>query len=343
MPRLLYIGNKLSAFGSTPTSVEYLGNLLERNQYQVMYAGDKKNKIIRMLNIVKMLVFHRSQYDLILIDVYSTLAFYFAMIGAFIARILNKPYIPILHGGDLPARFAKSPSMIKSLLNQAQVVVSPSNFLYHYFKDAGFSRLHWIANPISVVNYPFMERGKIRPNLLWLRSFHTIYNPVMAIHVLKKVIMKYPSAKLVMIGPDKDGIALDECKKWVDEYEMADHISILGKLSKQEWIDISSSCDIFINTTNFDNAPVSVIEAMALGFAVVSTNVGGIPFLVKDGHDALLVNANDVDAMIEKIEYLLSNPEITKMISCNARASAMEFDDELVIKKWNQVLKQTLN
>ena len=66
-------------------------------------------------------------------------------------------------------------------------------------------------------------------------------------------------------------------------------MNFTGKLSKQEWRDLSKDYNVFINTTNFDNTPVSVIEAMALGIPVVSTNVGGLPFLITDKVDGVLV------------------------------------------------------
>ena len=54
------------------------------------------------------------------------------------------------------------------------------------------------------------------------------------------------------------------------------NLQIMGKLNKSQWRKLSESYDIFINTTHIDNTPISVIEAMALGLPIVSTNVGGI-------------------------------------------------------------------
>ena len=60
-------------------------------------------------------------------------------------------------------------------------------------------------------------------------------------------------------------------------------------MKKSSWINLSKDCDIFINTTNYDNMPISVIEAMALGLPIVSTNAGGLKYFHDDGEDALLV------------------------------------------------------
>lgn len=338
MRRILYVGNKLSSLGFTPTSVEYLGNLLDKSGYGMLYAGEKKNKASRFASILAILLLKRSQYDLVLIDVYSTLAFYFAFTASCIARMLHKPYITLLHGGNLPSRFAKSPMLVRALLGKATAIVSPSPYLYQHFKDAGFCKIFCIPNPISISKYPFFQRDSIKPNLLWVRSFHSIYNPQMAIRVVSKLSIKYPGVKLTMIGPDKDSITLRECRKMIREYNLSDNITIHGRLSKVEWISLARQCDIFINTTNFDNAPVSVIEAMALGLPVVSTNVGGIPFIVKDGVDSMLVDKNDVDGMVKKIGHLVSNVEFTTVMINKARQKVLDYDEGRVINKWNQLL-----
>ena len=68
-----------------------------------------------------------------------------------------------------------------------------------------------------------------------------------------------------MVGPNKDG-TLNDVQQLIDRYELHDSVEITGVLSKSEWHKKSEEFDIFINTTNVDNTPISVIEAMALGF-----------------------------------------------------------------------------
>ena len=145
------------------------------------------------------------------------------------------------------------------------------------FKSEGFQNLISIPNVIEIENYPFLERKKAKPNLLWVRSFAKIYNPMMAVDVFVSLKRKYPEATLCMVGPEKDG-SLSIAKQKAAALEL--DIQFTGKLTKEEWINESKQYDIFVNTTHFDNMPVSVVEAMSLGLAVVSTNVGGIPFLL---------------------------------------------------------------
>ena len=108
-------------------------------------------------------------------------------------------------------------------------------------------------------------------------------------------------------------------------------------LSKSEWINISVNYNFFINTTHFDNTPVSIIEAMALGLPIISTNVGGMPFLIEHGQEGLLSDDSDVPAMVKNIKRLLESPNLAETLSRNARKKAESFDWKLVEKQWIQL------
>src|SRR5690606_185979 len=111
-------------------------------------------------------------------------------------------------------------------------------------------------------------------------------------------------------------------------------VKFTGKLKKKEWIKLSAYYDIFINSSDIDNTPVSVIEAMTLGLPVVSTNVGGIPFLIEDGITGLLVNPNDPEGMAGKINSLLEDPAKARLLAAHGRERIKEFDWELIKAEW---------
>ena len=84
--------------------------------------------------------------------------------------------------------------------------------------------------------------------------------------------------------------------------------------------------------------PVSVIEAMALGFPVVSTNVGGMSFMIEDNVDGLLVNKDDETGMTSAIIQLINNPKKTEKMINIARKKAEKFDWNNVKLKWLELL-----
>ena len=138
-----------------------------------------------------------------------------------------------------------------------------------------------------------------------------------------------------MVGPEKGG-SLAACKKMAIEKSLP--VRFTGLLTKEEWIKQSSKFDFFINTTNFDNLPVSVIEAMALGFPVVSTNVGGLPFLITNNVDGILVPPDDVTAMVQAIEKLCNDQYFSEAISKAARLKGESYNWKIIKESWYKVL-----
>lgn len=333
-PRLLYVGNKLSEFGFTPTGVEFLGGLLSRQGFSVSYAGQKHSQLARLWHMLKAAT-RVTTYDLLLMDVYSTRAFYYAVSVGELARFLNKPYILILRGGDLAERYQKSPQLVRRLFLGASRVVSVSLFLQEKF--ASLRQVDFIPNFIALENYTFKQRHRVCPRLLWVRSFHQIYNPELAVHVLAALVARHPDAHLTMVGPDKDG-SMQHVKKLASQLGLTARLTITGKLSKAEWAQLAAGKDVFINTTNFDNMPVSVIEAMALGLPVVSTNAGGLAFLLNNREDSLVVDRGDLSGFVGAIEELVANPELASRLATAARAKAESFSEQRVAREWKALL-----
>jgi len=159
----------------------------------------------------------------------------------------------------------------------------------------------------------------------------------MAADVLKELIKTYPEARLCMVGPDKDG-SMEDFRDYVNTLGISEHVKITGLLKKEEWIKLSEDYDFFINTTNIDNTPVSVIEAMALGLIVISTDAGGLKYLLNAGHDSIMVARGDAIAMSKAISMAMNDKSSCKELSFNARQSAMNFDWSRVKNQWTDLL-----
>ena len=332
---ILYIGNKLAKHGNTVTTIDSLSILLEAEGYRVITASSVKNKAGRMLDMLYKTFTNRKKVDLVLIDTYSTQNFYYAVFVAKLCRSLKLPYYTLLHGGDLSKRLSENHKISKKLFEGAKQNISPSKFLLEAFRKKGYVNCTYIPNSIQLENYPFSLRKELRPKLLWVRSFAKIYNPMLAIEVLKKLRENGVDATLTMVGPDKDG-SLRTCKAEAQDLPVV----FTGKLTKMEWIGIAKDHDVFINTTNFDNMPVSVIEAMALGLVVVSTDVGGIPFLIENNQNGILVPPNKIDAFAKCISELIITPLLAESLSKNARTLAETFAWEEVKHNWHVLLNE---
>jgi glycosyltransferase involved in cell wall biosynthesis len=138
-----------------------------------------------------------------------------------------------------------------------------------------------------------------------------------------------------MVGPEKDG-SLQKCKDYAEKHDLK--VIFTGKLKKKEWAKVSADYDIFLNSTNIDNTPISVIEAMALGLAIVSTDVGGMKDLIDHQENGILVPWKDERSMVKAIKSLLEDQERTAQMTLNAREKVSNFDWEKVKDNWNELL-----
>ncbi|MCG9973046.1 glycosyltransferase family 4 protein [Christiangramia crocea] len=335
MKRILYIGNKLSKHGAAPTSVDILPYYLAREGYKVKTASSARNKGLRLFHMMGSVLFNSRKVELVLIDTYSTSNFWYAVICGMLCRSLRLPYIFILHGGNLDQRFTQVSRWVLNIFKEAKINIVPSQYLLKKLKAFNFNNIQLIPNWIDLKLYPFKLRTGLCPRLLWVRSFDEVYNPAMAVEVIEKLSKNFPHAELCMVGPEKDG-SLERLKSIVRKKNLP--VVFKGKLSKKEWIDLSKDFDVFINTTSVDNTPVSLLESMALGLPVVSTNVGGIPYMIENKVNGILVEPENPEAMVQAICTLLEDPELAGLLSRNSRAQTEKYDWEQVKPLWLELL-----
>ena len=141
-----------------------------------------------------------------------------------------------------------------------------------------------------------------------------------------------------MIGRDTGDGSLTRVRRAAALAAIAPRVELRGPVLKAEvpaWLDRS---DIFVNTANVDNTPVTVLEAMACGLCVVSTNVGGIPYLLEDGQNALLVPPDEPQAMAAAIERILREPGLARRLSGNGRETVERFDWSAILPRWETLL-----
>lgn len=331
------IGNFLSTAGGTRDVCEDLAARLSEAGWSVITASHKKARLPRLWDMLATVYRRRHEFAVAQIDVFSGPAFIWAEAVCGLLRRLAKPCVLTLHGGSLPDFARRHPARVRRLLASARVVTTPSRFLWEQMQPYR-RELRLLPNALDLARYPFRLRPQPEPLLVWLRAFDEIYNPTLGPEVLARVAQAYPSARLVMVGPDKGDGSLRRTRRTAAEHHVLDRLATPGVVPKSEVPAWLSRGDIFLNTTDVDNAPVSVIEAMACGLCVVSTNVGGLRYLLDPEHDALLVPPKDAEAMAAAVLRLLREPGLAERLSRNGRAKAGQCDWSVVLPQWEALL-----
>ena len=333
------VSNFLSPNGTSRGACEELADRLSGAGWDVITTSEKRQRIRRLVDMVSTVWRCRKKYDVAQVDVYSGSAFVWAEAVCAVLKRLGKPYVLSLHGGGLPDFASRRSRRVSRLLRGASVVTTPSNFLLE-----GMARyrsgLTLIPNSLDIRDYEFRHRTSPRPHMIWLRSLHSVYNPIQAVQVLAAIRKDYPDAQLTMVGPDKGDGSRQAVQREADRLGVSDCLTLTGVIPKSEVPKHLAQADIFLNTPNVDNAPISVIEALGSGLCVVSTDVGGIPYLLEDGRDALLVPPRQADAMAAAVRRILSEPGLAGSLSQNARHKTERFDWSVTLPAWQGILQR---
>lgn len=340
-PRLCVVGQLLGRNpGYITTQGQIIADLFQKEGHDIISVSSKINRLFRLIDVIWTIFRKRKSIDIMIVDVYSGLSFFLADSASSISRFFRIPTVFVLRGGNLPEFTRRNHKWVKRVLKRSDLLVAPSTFLTKEMEQYGLtSRV--IPNIVALDAYPYKFRNKISPKLIWMRSFHPIYNPQLALDVFALIRRDHPKATLVMAGADK-GLK-NEIKNSACRMGLNNSVRFPGFLEKSSKIREFSNADIYLNTNKIDNMPVSVVEACAMGLPVVATNVGGISNLLKNGVNGLLVPDDDAPAMASAIGKLLTDPELTGMISKNARLLAERSAWANIQKDWEDVFTELLN
>ncbi len=341
LTRLAFVGPMLGCHsGYVMVIGEILARLFARYGYQVVLTSTCRIKLLRLLDIAVTLAANSGKIDIQLLQVYGGLSFVGEDVASWLGRQFGQKIIMHIHGGAMREFMSSHSIWSRRVLSRADAIVCPSLFLARAMEECGF-KAHIIPNLIEVETYPYRCRRHLSPRLFWMRTFHSVYNPEMAVRTLARVRKQFPEATLVMAGQDKgEQRAVLELAK---QMSLQDALTLPGYLNMEEKIREGCIADIFLNTNRIDNTPVSVIEAGAFGLPVVATNVGGIADLVSDGETALLVPDNDDEAMAAAVLRLLITPTLAEKLSANGRALAERYSWENVRPQWESLFASVLH
>lgn len=161
--------------------------------------------------------------------------------------------------------------------------------------------------------------------------------PRKGIHIVTKafeiVAGEIPEAKLVIFG-DGEQAYREMIEKELEKAGIAQKVDFRGKRPHEEVKDYMKRANVIVIAEQWQNmSPITMVEAMAGGKAVVAGKIGGIPEFIKDGKTGFLVEYNNPDAYSEKIISLIKNPELAETLGKEASQSVKTFFDREQIRE----------
>jgi L-malate glycosyltransferase len=227
----------------------------------------------------------------------------FAAPAVWIARWRGRPVVVNYRGGEAEAFMAREARWVVPTLARASAVIVPSGFLAGIFRKHGIGA-EIVQNIIDLSRFRPAVRSPADLHLIVTRNLEDIYDIPTALRAFAAVKRVHGGARLTIAG---SGPARADLERLARELGVARDVTFAGRIDNEQIADLYRSASLLVNPTRVDNMPISLLEAMASGLPIVSTDAGGIPFLVEDGTTALLVHPGDPDAMARAILRLLDD------------------------------------
>jgi len=161
-----------------------------------------------------------------------------------------------------------------------------------------------------------------------------VENLIKAIHSVRK---KVDNVKLYIggIGPN-----MQKLKKLVQNLDLQENVIFLGYLNNKEKFSYMKSMDIFVLPSYWESFPIVLLEAMACGKPIITTNVGGNPYAVQNGENGFLLQPGNWDEISEKLIYLFQNKKLMNEMGEKSLKRVSEFDWEIVAKQTREVYRK---
>ena len=252
-----------------------------------------------------------------------------------IARALQRPFVLNYHSGEAPDHLARS-RVAREAIAKANQCVVPSSFLADVFRGFGLEA-SVVPNLISVDQFRFRNRSPLRPRLLSTRALGAPYNVACTLRAFREVQDRYPEATLTVAGTGRDA---PELRRLAADLNL--QASFVGRVEPDAMPGLLADHDLYIQSPDIDNMPLSVLEAFASGLPVVSTTVGGMATLVRHGHNGLLAPQNDHRQLAAHVVSLLDHPDIARTMASLARASVTRYTWPIVRQEWLRVYQSAL-
>lgn len=243
----------------------------------------------------------------------------------------STPVVVNYRGGEAQPYFERSFRWIRPSLKKATVIVVPSAYLQDVFER--FDEATQII-PNIIDRELFHPRTRKTPDTFTLvitRNLEAIYGIDTAIRAFAQVSGVDSTLRLRIAGSGPEENSL---RTLAQQLQVGDTVSFEGRLDRQGIVALYAEVDAMLNPSTVDNMPNSVLEALACGLPVISTDVGGVSFIVSHRETALLVPLNDIPAMAQAIADLKDNAILRNSLSDNGLLHIEQYTWSKVRQHW---------
>ena len=219
-------------------------------------------------------------------------------------------------------------------LRRARRIVVPSRYLAEIAAGWGLDR-----SRIEVLTNPAPPPIDVRPATLAVGTFVFVgrLTEQKALPVALAALGEVPEAHLVLVG---DGPERESLERRVLDLGLADRVRFLGSVPREEVLGYLAGARAAVLSSAWENLPHAAVEALSVGTPVISTAVGGVPEVVRDGENGLLVPAGDVPALAAALRRMLDDDALRDRLAAAARPSVAAIGRDATYERLEHLLAE---
>ncbi len=331
MKKVLIIANYKGHVGGISGQVEVLHqNLQSEPDYQADIFSTIGNLFSR-ISVFCRLLWKARIYDVLHIHGCSERGFLPIVYGILAGKLWRKRIIVTYHGGGADDYFTKHGAFARRWLNRADKVIVLNGYLEKVFAKYEIPCVV-IPNIIELSeSLPHSDYQWNAPRLISVRHLRELYNIPCILRAFQRVQQLVPKASLTILG---DGPLRKQLEDWVIKNKVR-NVQFIGQVANGEMPKYLAVSDIMLSAPRIDNMPVSVLEAMNAGVLIISSRVGGVPYLIEEGKTGVLFESDDNKEMAEKMLWAIKHPNEVRKIIESAKNEVKQYS-------WANIKKQLL-
>jgi glycosyltransferase involved in cell wall biosynthesis len=225
--------------------------------------------------------------------------------------------------------FVQHPKEITYAVNSQVPLIAVSKFIFEHLSLYGIERLFLVQNGVDLSifypKHPIEDRPKTVGMTYVPKGFKDPYTGLEALHRVKQV---KPDVEIILFGPTRK------------PPKVQIPITFYSRVPAEKVADIYNRSAIFVSSSRSEGFCLPVLEAMACGCAVVTTDSGGIRDFVKHGENALVVPPGDVQAIADTVLYLLDNSDLREQLAKNGIETAKYMTWDASVEQLERILRE---
>jgi len=307
--------------------VDILQKMLQTDGHTAEVFSTKASFLRRMLLPFK-LKSTGKDFDVFHIHCCSNWGFLPAVIGVSVGRRLGKRIVLTYHGGGGEKFFDRHHKLVRHFLTRTDANIVLSGFLAQVFEKHGLPFVT-IPNILELDDSRFRQRERLQPNYICTRAHEPLYNIPCILRAFHKVQSIRPEATLTLVG---SGSEHENLVRMAEELGLQ-NVTFTGRVANEDIYTYLDRADIMLSAPTVDNMPVSVLEAMNAGLLVISSKVGGVPYMVKNNSTGLLFDSDDSDALAGKMLWAVDNQTVARAIALQGHKAVSRY-------RWENIKEQ---